>query len=125
MQHPFRLTGLLVTLCLAAFMLVASGFSCIPLSGSEDMAKMGMSSSHASEQAPAQDQSPTQQPARPCKLPWAPDGCQSMVPCAAAAVASAAVALDRAAPIEKVVIANLPQALTSVTRAPEPPPPRA
>ena len=125
MRRPSRLTGLFAGVFLAAFMIVASGFTCIALAGSDHMAAMGMSSPHATAPTPAQDESPVQQPAPPCKLPWAPDGCQSMVPCAPAALASSVVALDQSISISERAVADLPEALASVTRAPELPPPRA
>lgn len=125
MQRPPRLVGLLVSLCLAAFMLVASGFTCIASASSESMAAMGMTSPTAASQTHAQDHAPVQQPVPPCKLPWAPDGCQSMVPCAPAALASSAVDLNRIVSPSERAIADLPEAPTSVTRAPELPPPRA
>ncbi len=125
MQRPSHLTGLFVSLCLAAFMLVASGFTCIAFTSSKDMAAMGMSSPHATGTAPAQNLAPVQKPAPPCSFPWAPDGCQSMVPCAPAALASSAVVLNRDASRSERVVSNLPQAPASVTKAPELPPPRA
>jgi len=125
MQRPYRLIGLFVSLCLAAFMLVASGFTCIAHAGSEDMAAMGMASPHANGMSSAQNLAPVQPPAAPCKLPWAPDGCQSMVPCSPAALASSAVALGSGPSVSDRVAADLPEAPASVTKAPELPPPRA
>src|SRR6266404_2200305 len=125
MQRPSRSIGLFVSLCLAAFMLVASGFTCIAHAGSETMAAMGMTSPHANGMAPGQNRQPIQQPAPPCRLPWAPDGCQSMVRCAPAALASSAVALGSGPSVSDRVVADLPEAPASVTKAPELPPPRA
>jgi hypothetical protein len=125
MRFLSRLTGLFVSLCLAAFIVVASGSMCITTSGSGAMAKMGMSPSHASDQTPAQDHTPAQRPALPCKFPQAPDGCQSMAPCTSAALASSAFRLGNTASLEKLLVADLPHAPAAVTKAPELPPPRA
>jgi len=85
---------------------------------------MGMTPAHAGGQA--QSASPVQNaPAAPCKFPWAPDGCQSMVPCASAALASSAAAINRGRPLPQRVASVAAVAPLSVTTPPELPPPRA
>jgi hypothetical protein len=125
MQRPSRLAGLFTTLFLAAFVLVTSGFACITPS-SQDMTAMGMTSTHAAAQATAQNVAPVQKaPAAPCKFPWAPDGCQSMVPCAPAALASPAATLNHGASVPERTAPYIAVAPLSVATAPELPPPRA
>jgi hypothetical protein len=126
MRRPLRLAGLFTSLFLAAFVLVTSGFACIAPGSSQDMTTMGMISAHADGQAAAQNVAPVQQaPATPCKFPWAPDGCQSMVPCAPAALASSAAALNRGGSAPERVASDVAVAPLSVTTPPELPPPRA
>jgi hypothetical protein len=126
MQRPSRLAGLFASLLLAALVLVTSGFACIAPESSQDMTAMGMTSAHADGQATAQNVAPVQKaPATPCKFPWAPDGCQSMVPCAQTALASAAAALNRGGPVPQRVASDAEVAPLSVTTPPELPPPRA
>jgi hypothetical protein len=61
----------------------------------------------------------------PCRLPWAPDGCQTMAQCAPAAMQCAVVSYSEptiAPDGSRMVNVAAPE---SLTRAPEPPPPRA
>jgi hypothetical protein len=126
MQRPSRLAGVFTSLFLVAFVLVTSGFACTTPGSSDDMTAMAMTSGHANGQATAQDIAPVQKaPAAPCKSPWAPDGCQSMVLCAAAALASAASVLHGAGPVPERVMPGAAITLLSVTSPPELPPPRA
>ncbi len=126
MHRPSRLTGALTSLLLVAFVLVTSGFTCTTPAASDGMKAMGMTSGHADGLTTAQNVSPIQKaPAAPCKFPWAPDGCQSMVPCAAAALASPAATLDRSALVPERVASYVQIAPLSVTTRPELPPPRA
>jgi hypothetical protein len=126
MQRPSRTAGLVMTLFLAAFVLVTSGFACIAPESSQDMTAMSMISAHTVGDATAPDVVHVQKaPAAPCKFPWAPDGCQSMVPCAPAALASSAAALNRGGPVPQRVASDVAVAPPSVTTPPELPPPRA
>jgi hypothetical protein len=126
MHRPSRLAGLFTSLFLAALVLVSSGFTCTTPGSSDDMAAMAMTSSHAAGQAMVQDVAPIQKaPAAPCRFPWAPDGCQSMVPCSAAALASASAHLNRGTPVPERVASASAVAPPSVTTPPELPPPRA
>src|SRR5438045_354730 len=126
MQRPSRLAGVLTTLLLAAFVLVSSGFACPTPGSSDNMTAMGMASGHATGQATVQTVAPIQKaPVAPCKFPWAPDGCQSMVPCAPAALASASAELNRGGSVPERIASFVALAPISVTTAPELPPPRA
>ena len=126
MQRPSRLAGLFTSVFLAAFVLVTSGFVCLAPSDSQSMTAMGMTSAHAAGQATAQIVAPVQKaPAAPCKFPWAPDGCQSMVPCAAAALAAASAELNNGGLVPGRVASAVALAPLSVTTPPELPPPRA
>jgi len=127
MQRPSRLAGLFTSLFLVAFVLVTSGFACIGAVGPQTMPAMGMSSAHAAGQVTPQSLAPVQKdgPGAPCKFPWAPDGCQSMVPCAPAALASATSVLDQSGLVPQRVMPAAEVTLLSVTSPPELPPPRA
>lgn len=115
-----------MTLVLLQLVLVESGYACQMAPGVLDsaasMADMQMPASEtASTTAPAQ----REQEQEPCRFPWAPNGCQSMAPCAPAALTETSVAAEArtqivAAPWHLVQVAPVP-----VTRAPEIPPPRA
>src|SRR6266478_5069368 len=125
MLRPSRLAGLFTSLFLAAFVLVTSGFACTT-PGSDDMTVMAMTSGHANGQATVQNVAPIQKaPVAPCRFPWAPDGCQSMVPCSAAALASASAQLNRGGPVPERVASAVAVAPLSVKTPPELPPPRA
>jgi hypothetical protein len=121
-----RLAALFTSVLLVAFVMVTSGFACISPSNSRDMGGMGMASTHADGSAAAPQATPDQKvPAAPCKFPWAPDGCQSMVPCAPAALASSTAALNRGGALPERVAPSLALVPLSVTTPPELPPPRA
>jgi hypothetical protein len=130
MQRLSRITGLISAVFLVAFVLVTSGFACIDSAGPDTMAKMGMTRSatnsgaivHASA---ATLPTPAPAPTAPCRFPWAPDGCQSMVPCSAAALASASAQLNHPAPVPERVASASAVAPPSITTPPELPPPRA
>lgn len=129
-----RITALCLGLLLANLTWVGSGYACVmPAmthatqastmkadSTGEAMAAMDMSATLSS----AADTAP-QHREQPCRLPWAPDGCQSIAPCAPLAIASYAFALDTPN-VTPVRIADL-SVLTppSELRAPDLPPPRA
>jgi hypothetical protein len=126
MQRPSRVAGLFTSLFLVAFVLVTSGFACTTPGSSDAMTAMAMTSGHATGQATARDVAPVQKaPAAPCKFPWSPDGCQSTVPCAAAALASATSVLHGTGPTPEQILPGAAITLLSVTSPPELPPPRA
>ena len=110
--------------------LVGSGFVCEPNAAAMehmdmagmDMASMDMSDMPMPTQAPTphDEQAPGNSPN--CSLPWAP-GCQAMGPCAPNAVTATMVAFTahEARPDQP---SWRDGNLRSVTRSPEPPPPR-
>lgn len=61
----------------------------------------------------------------PCRLPWVPDGCQAMAPCAPSAIVTAPVSLPQLAPAPADVQVLAVLEPSSVSRLPELPPPRA
>jgi len=130
MQSLSRITGLISAVFLVAFVLVTSGFACIDAASPDTMAKMGMTRSaaksgvivHASAATlPASAPAPT----APCRFPWAPDGCQSMVPCAPAALTSATAGLGHSNAVPDRIAVGVSLTPLSVTTPPELPPPRA
>jgi hypothetical protein len=109
-----------------AFVLVTSGFACIAPANAQRMAAMGMTPDHSEGQATGQTALPVQKvPSAPCKFPWTPEGCQGMVLCASAALASATTAVDDGASVPERVTADARVTPLSVTKSPELPPPRA
>lgn len=143
-----RFTALIVSLFLGQLMLVEAGFACAaPASmqsmamGDASMAGMpGMargdaelaesgdahgSNAHGSSVHTAAAATPTDGPAPACDFPWAPNGCQSMVPCAPPTLGEAHAA-SLALPTVESEIARL-DVLTppSLLTPPELPPPRA
>jgi hypothetical protein len=120
-----RPVAVLLTLVLLQLVLVESGYACRMSSNdqSRDSSMAGMQMAGSSPESPAPAEQHQQQ--APCRFPWAPSGCQSMVPCAPSALAIVATAETepappRAAAPELVLLAPL-----SLDRAPELPPPRA
>lgn len=128
-----RIAALFVVVLLAQLLLVESGFACQMPSmkrdaggamamstgaiAGMDMSGMGMPASPSDTGDPSDE--------APCRFPWAPAGCQSMVPCgpAALAVLTPALTVPKAAP--GVVLALAVLAPPSQARPPELPPPRA
>jgi len=124
MSRFARATAMTLVVALLQLVLLESGYACLAMPGSPgDGAMAGMS-------MPAQGDLATN-PAHsgegqaPCEFPWAPNGCQTMAPCAPAAVTTVAtqeapyVSLGARPPM----LAEL--APSSPSRAPELPPPRA
>jgi hypothetical protein len=108
------------------FVLVTSGFACVVPADPQGMAAMRMTPDHAEGQATGQSAVPVQKaPSAPCKFPWTHEGCQGMVPCASAALASATTAVDGGASVPERVTADARVTPLSVTKSPELPPPRA
>lgn len=125
-----RIAALLSGALLLQLVLVGSGFACaLPMQMATDapgadmtaMAGMDMPSTDA---APIPASTPAPDDA-PCRLPWAPAGCQSMAPCAPTVVASAVVtvSLPPGAVATEVTLAVLGPLTRSIP--PELPPPRA
>jgi hypothetical protein len=131
MRPLYRLTGLISTLSLVATFLVASGFVCVSTeSGTHmaDMAGMDMGNMPMEQHTSGTGSPPHDTPSTPpasCDFPWAPSGCQSMAPCAAAASVAQQVSLpDISSIVFHVASASIRQP-PSETIAPELPPPRA
>ena len=133
-----RITALFVTVLLAQLLLVESGFGCQMPSMEQDaggamamstgaMAGMDMSGMDMSGMDVPTSPSDTDDPSdeAPCRFPWAPAGCQSMVPCgpAALAVLTPALTVPKAAPGAALALTVLTP--PSQARPPELPPPRA
>jgi hypothetical protein len=135
MSRARRFTALIVSILLGHVLWAAGGFACVP-SGMGD----GMSMTTAATDSPAKEMAgmdmargpvaPSDTPPEhghgPCSLPWAPNGCQSMVaPCAPLAIASHGDLLQTVvsgpAAVERIEFLTPP----SQVRAPELPPPRA
>lgn len=130
MRRLSRITGLISGVLLVAFVLVTSGFACVDSASPDTMAKMGMTRSAVNSGAMALASAATlpasaPAPTSPCKFPWAPDGCQSMVTCAPAALTSGTTVLGHSTAVPQRIAVGVSLTPLSVTTAPELPPPRA
>ena len=137
MRRIRRITALFVSLLLANLVGVGSGFACVmPAMGHSSTASGGAASATGAAMAGmdmpgmvdlggAADKSAPAHQDIPCKFPWAPEGCQSMAPCAPVAIASHESALDVAigapAHVAELTVLTPP----SEVRTPDLPPPRA
>ena len=134
MRRTRRLTAFILSALFAHVLWVGSGFACVmPAMGhssSSPMPTMAMSDANMAgmDMPDAAGHSPGGAPAHdhaPCKLPWAPDGCSSMTPCAPIALASPAEQLESPEimppSIERLAVLTPP----SQVRTPDLPPPRA
>ena len=120
-----RATSLVVTLFLMNLSLVEAGFACAASTPSmRVMAGIAMDAS-TTRDAQVTQKSEDGTPARDCEFPWAPGGCQSMVPCAPTTLAAASAVFAQSpalrSDIPRLVVSRPP----SLTRPPELPPPRA
>ena len=124
MRYPSRLIALFSSLLLVGLVLVTSGFAC-DRSSRPGMAmsgmNMGANRTDANLSAPENSKLPTV----PCRFPWAPDGCQSMIPCAQAAIVSAGSNLEFSVGPSHNAISLVTLTPPSEHPAPELPPPRA
>lgn len=136
-MRPLRpVVALLANIVLIHAMWIGSNFSCATLdqTGSRasqtagndmsaaNMSGMGMDDGSGGASAPAGV--PADRHA-PCRIPWSPDGCQSLTPCLPLAMTAPAQAL-RGNDAHPVAIRTLTTIMPpSLRRAPEPPPPRA
>ena len=134
MRRTRRLTAFVLSALFAHVLWVGSGFACVMPemghSSSSPIVAVAMSDANMAgmDMPDAPGNSPSGAPAHdhaPCKLPWAPDGCSSMTPCAPIALASPTEPLG-SPEIMPPSIARL-AVLTppSQVRAPDLPPPRA
>ena len=110
-----------MAIVLLQLVLVVGGYACVADQGSAAMAGMSMPVPDASQHAPAQQ---GQQDA-PCQFPWAPGGCQTMTPCAPVAITVASATDVRVARTHEAPQTLVLLAPSSVSFAPELPPPRA
>jgi hypothetical protein len=114
MRRLRRATAVFSALFVLLLVFVESGYACaMPRMGGMSMAQ----GAHAASPMPAHHQSP-------CRFPWAPDGCQSMAPCAPATLVTASQMLtDPPALVPAIpVLAMLTP--PSATSPPDLPPPR-
>ena len=134
MRHTRRVTAFFMTVLFAHVLWVGSGFACVmPETGhssSSPMATMGMydPSMAGMDMPDAAGHSPGGEPAHdhaPCKLPWAPDGCSSMTPCAPIALASPTEPLGSPEIILPSIARLAVLTPPSQVRTPDLPPPRA
>jgi hypothetical protein len=127
MSRSRRLSAITALLLVFQFIVLGSGFACAMPGMSDGSASAGMEQMDmgggpptppAPQQTPSKDQAP-------CSFPWAPANCNSMAPCAPAAVASTMVALLPACAVEHDVGLLTILAPPSRNTPPELPPPRA
>jgi hypothetical protein len=120
-----RATALTLALLLIQLVLVGGGFSCEDVDdvgattanvGMADMRGMTMDGAAENPSSESRESNPA-----PCNLPWAPNGCTLMIPCAPHAVTAqvqpiygvepanqAAVALEIAAPLSAIIALDTP-----------------
>ncbi len=143
MSNRRRITALVMSLLLAHLAWVGSGFACdmttMAHSGSDAIAAMDMSDDMAGMDMTGMDMagmdmSGTTKPLSgsesehhhaPCDFPWAPEGCQSMAPCAPIALAAVTELFARPDAKQSSVAALGVLTPPSIKRPPELPPPRA
>jgi hypothetical protein len=130
-----RATAFVVILLLAQLTLVGSGFTCMPGAGPGDgkmasmpgMAGMDMAGMDTGGSQSQADHS--HEPATPgsdsCNLPWAPNGCELMIPCSPHAIGTQGVANAAAAAPGHAELAWKLDTPPSAIIPPDPPPPRA
>jgi hypothetical protein len=136
MRRPKPLVALFANLVLAHAMWVGTGRACsasnvsqsmgdvtatnkaAAMTSSVDMPGMESGANETASKTPSHQHTP-------CRIPWAPDGCQAATPCLPLAISSATQAI-RTVDDTPIVIAPL-HVLMPLSRgnAPEPPPPRA
>lgn len=122
-----------MTILLTHLAWVGSGFACDMTDGAAmaapdvmgDMSGMSMPGMDMAGMTERQSGGESEHHHAPCDFPWAPEGCQSMTPCAPIALASVTELLRTpdAMPSAIAVLAVLPP--PSIQLPPEPPPPRA
>ncbi|GAC1479451.1 MAG: hypothetical protein NVS1B4_24010 [Gemmatimonadaceae bacterium] len=121
MAHARRATAVVVLVFLASLTLVGSGYACaMPAAG--DGAPMAGMADMTGGAAPDDGPAP---PKPPCNFPWAPGGCEGMVPCAPSAMTSLSVPLIEVPRVEQVATVWTVTTPPSLSRVPELPPPRA
>ena len=108
----------LAALFLLQLVFVGSGYVCAMPHAGDTGGQMAGMAMHTDHHAPPDKQAP-------CRFPWAPDGCQSMAPCAPAALTSPTQVLSPAPQPVTIVPALTVLTPPSQTSPPELPPPRA
>jgi hypothetical protein len=135
MRRSRSVIALLTNVLLIHVMWIGTGSACVmpdmmdshhaPMTGMSmpgmDMGGMNMSDMGAATDAPA----PSDHDQTPCRFPWAPDGCQSMTPCAPLAIGATQQVLREVSEPPVHVAALRVLMPPSSGHAPEPPPPRA
>jgi hypothetical protein len=129
-----RLTALVTLVATLLLVLTESGFACpgdamASMAGMDatapsmaGMPGMGGTPSTPSATRTGDGGAPEQSP---CRLPWAPDGCRDMAPCAPAALAVATAAPTASASVPEARTDRRVTAPASVDTPPDSPPPRA
>lgn len=126
MTHPVRrrIVNATLVVLLLHLVLVGSGYACGLTShgrSAGDMPGMQMGGMQSNTTAPGS----VPEKEAPCRLPWAPDGCQSMAACAPAAVKSVPIVFFVPLAQPGAIPSPVPAIHTSVIRTPDPRPPRA
>lgn len=123
-MHRSRIMAFVSSLLLSGLVLVTSGFVCESTSiGGASMSSMDMNASQ--HRGTTDSPSVPGVPPAPCKLPRAPGGCTSMVPCSQSAVAATGISIEPLFEIAQSTFTMVAIAPPSETPAPELPPPRA
>jgi len=123
-MHRSRIIAFASSLLLIGLVMATSGFVCDSTSiGGASMSGMDMGASQHS--ATADSPRVPGAPAVPCRLPWAPGGCTSMVLCSHSAVAATGIGIEPLVEITQRTFTMVAVAPPSETPAPELPPPRA
>jgi hypothetical protein len=125
-----RATALTLALLLIQLVLVGGGFSCEDVEQAvgattanvamADMRGMAMDGAAESPSSNSRESDPA-----PCNLPWAPNGCTLMIPCAPHAVTAQVQPIYSVEPANQAVVALEIAAPLSAIIALDTPPPRA
>lgn len=125
MSRFVRAAAGILVVALLQLVLLESGYACLAMSDGSaagaTMAGMTMPGESGSSDRPAGDG----QEQAPCEFPWAPNGCQSIAPCAPAAVTVASAPAVSAFLLHDAPMTLVQLAPAAPSRAPELPPPRA
>lgn len=123
MRRVHRPVAVFMSLVLFQLMLVVGGYACVMRDGGTAgvgaMAGMAMPGSDGGAPSSSGGRD------RPCEFPWTANGCDAMAPCAPAAISVASVTAFQAQRVPEVPVTLELLEPTSVSRAPELPPPRA
>jgi hypothetical protein len=114
-----RIVAALSAALVLQLVFVGGGYACPGSDARGSMTDMGMATmAHGGQPASTHHRTP-------CPFPWAPDGCQNMVPCAPAAIAAPTRGVVDLPPIVAPVPVMSVVMPPSVIAPPELPPPRA